>query len=68
MPLDQNFAYYTTHDFHSNHGICECLSHSGSFSALHCNIRSLPAKYDSLVEILSALYFPFPLIELSKLR
>ena len=68
MPLDQNFAYYSTHDFHSNHDICECLSHSGSFSALHCNIRSLSANYDSLVEMLSALYFPFCLIGLSETK
>ena len=68
MPLDQNFAYHTRHDFHSNHDICECLSHSGSFLALHSNIRSLPAHYDSLVEMLSALYFPFCLIGLSETK
>jgi hypothetical protein len=68
MPSDQNFAYYTTHDFHSNHDICECLSNPGSFSALYCNIRSLSANHDNLVEMLSALYFPFSLIGLSEIK
>ena len=48
--------------------VCECLSNPGSFSALHCNIRSLSANYDNLVKMLSALYFPFSLIGLSEIK
>ena len=43
-PLSQNFDYYSTHDFHSNHNIVEITSHIKSFAALHYNIRSLAAK------------------------
>lgn len=41
MPLDNNFAYFTTHDFHNNYDISQCFSNNQSFSLLNCNIRSL---------------------------
>lgn len=27
MPLDSNFGFYTTHEFHSNNDTIQCLSH-----------------------------------------
>ena len=68
LPSDNNFAYYTTNDYHNNHDINECLSDPRSFSALHCNIRSLVANRDNLVHMLSSLYFPFSLIGLSEMK
>ena len=62
MPADDNFAYFSAHDFHSNDDVSECFSNSQTFSVINCNIRSLQANYDSLVELLSELYFPFSLI------
>jgi len=57
MHSDTNSDYFTTHDFHSNQDIINCLS-SNSLSFLNCNIRSLQAKFDNLVNLLSELYFP----------
>ena len=68
MPAEHNFGYYTTHEFHSNSDIIECSSNSHGFSALHCNIRSLAANYDSFVHMLSELHFSFPLIGLSETK
>ena len=31
MPLDDNFAYYTTHDFHNNYDISQCFPNKQSF-------------------------------------
>ena len=67
MPLDNNFGYYTTHEFHSNKDITECLSHDKAFSALHCNIRSLPANHGNFLNI-SELNYKFPLIGLSETK
>lgn len=68
MPTDQNFNYYSVHDFHSNYDINECSSNNTSFSALNCNIRSLAANYDKFVHMLSELNFPFSLIGLSETK
>lgn len=38
MPLDNNFCFYSTHDFHSNYDINECLLSGQSFSLINCNI------------------------------
>ena len=61
MPSDINFDYFTTHDFHSNQDIINCLS-STSLSFLNCNIRSLQANFDNLVNMLSELYYPISVI------
>ena len=68
MPTDQNFRYYSSHDFHSDHDIIECSSDAKSFSALHCNIRSLAANYDNMLTMLSDLNFSFSLIGLSETK
>ena len=67
MPSDHNFNYYSPHDFHSNHDIIECSFNPQSFSARNCNIRSLAANYDNLLQMLSELDFLF-LIGLSKTK
>ena len=66
MPCDQNFGYYTTHEFHSNNDVSECLSNYKAISALHCNIRSISANYENLLNMLTDLYFSFSLIGLSE--
>ena len=68
MPSDQNFNYYSTHNFHSDNDILECLTNSQPFSALHFNIRSLAANHDQFTNMLAELYFPFPLIGLSETK
>ena len=68
MPADDNFSYYGTHDFHSNHDITECFSNEQTFSVINCNIRSLSANFDSWVDMLSELYFPFSLIGLTETK
>ena len=60
MPLDNNFGYYTTHEFHSSKDIIECLSHDKAFSALHCNIRSLSSRHDNFLNMISELNYKFP--------
>ena len=35
MPLDSNFGFYSTHDFHSNYDISECLLSDQSFSLIN---------------------------------
>ena len=68
MPLDKNFCFYSTHDFHSNYDINECLLSGQSFSLINCNIRSLSANFDKLSNMLSELYFPFLLIGLTEIK
>ena len=63
MPLENNFCFYSTHDFHSNYDINKCLLSGQSFSLISCNIRSLSANYDKLSNMLSELYFPFSLLK-----
>ena len=57
MPSDTNSDYFTARDSHSNQDIINCLS-SNSLSFLNCNMRSLQASFDNLVNMLSELYFP----------
>ena len=68
MPSDQNFNYYTTHDFHCNYDINELSSDTKSFAALNCNIRSLQGNYDNFAHMLSELKFPFSVIGLSEIK
>ena len=68
MPSEFNFNYYSTHDFHSNHDIYESSLDSRSFSALHCNIRSLQGNHDNLAHMLSELQFSFSVIGLSETK
>ena len=68
LPLDNDFGYYTTHEFHSNENIIQCLSHDKAFSAMHCNIRSLSANHDNLLNMISELNHNFPLIGLSETK
>ena len=68
MPFDNNFAYYTPHDFHNNFDISQCFSNNQSFSIINCNIRSLSTNFDSLTNMLSNLYFSFSLIGLTETK
>ena len=68
MPLDSNFGFYCTHDFHSNYDISECLLSDQSFSLITCNTRSISANFDKLSNMLSELYFPFSLIGLTEIK
>lgn len=67
MPSDSNFNHFTTHDFHANKDIVDCLS-TNAFSSLNCNIRSLQANVDNLIYMLSELYFPLSLIGLTETK
>ena len=62
-----NFDYYDSHEFHSCRDIVDSFLSCDSFSAVHCNVRSLSADDDSLLICFSSeLYFPFSLIGLSE--
>ena len=50
MPLENNFCFYSTHDFHSNYDINKCLLSGQSFSLINFNIRSLSANYDKFFQ------------------
>ena len=67
MPLEQNFQYYTSHEFHDNHHIKDCFS-TKSFSVLNCSIRSLSANFNTLAQMLSELYFSFSIIGLTEIK
>lgn len=60
-----NFNYYSTHDFHNN---SEISGLKNSLSFLHCNIRSLQANYDHLLDMLNILNFDFSVIGLSEIK
>ena len=64
LQSNTNFRYLTTHDFHSDYEICECLKGRDCFAALHCNIRSLQANMDNFYNMLSQLSYPFSVIGL----
>ena len=63
-----DFKYYSPHTFHENHDIKETFSSKSALSLLHCNIRSFNANFDNLVNMLSELYHPFPIIGLSETK
>ena len=66
MPLEQNFQYYSTHEFHDKY-IKDCFS-AKSFSVLNCDFRSLSANFDTLAQMLSELYFSFLIISLTEIK
>ena len=68
LPSDRNFKYYSPHDFHSNYDINECFKNNRCFSTIHCNIRSLSANFDNLLNMLSELYYSFSLIGLTETK
>ena len=68
MPCELNFNYYTSETFKTDNDIIECFNLKNSVSALNCNIRSLSANYDNLVNLLSELTFPFSLIGLTETK
>ena len=68
MPTDNNFGYYSMQDFNNRNDIIECKSNPKAFSALHCNIRSLSANFDCLLNMLHGLNLSFPLIGLSETK
>ena len=68
MPFEFNFNCYSIHDFHSNDDIYESSLDPRSFSALHCNIRSIQGKYDNFAHMLSKLQFSFSVIGLSETK
>ena len=68
MPLDDNFAYYTTHDFHNNYDISQCFPNKQFFSILNFNVRSPSKNYDNFTNMLSNLYHPFSLIGFSETK
>ena len=68
VPSNTNFRYFTTHDFHSDYEIGECLKGKDCFAALHCNIRSLQANIDNFYNMLSQLSCPFSVIGLSETK
>lgn len=67
MPSDLNFNYFTTHEFHANEDIINCLN-SNSLSFLNCNIRSLQANFDNLVNMLSELYIPISVLGVTETK
>ena len=67
MPSDLNFNYFTTHDFHANEDIVKCLTNN-SLSFLNCNIRSLQANFDNLVNMLSELHFPISVLSVTETK
>ena len=60
-----NFDYFDVHDFHNN---SELTSLKNSLSFLHCNVRSLQANYDKLIDLLACLNFEFSIIGLSEIK
>ena len=67
MPLEQNLKYYTVHEFHDNYYIKDSPSEK-SRSILNCNIRSLSANFDILVNLLSELNFSFSVVGLTEIE
>ena len=67
MPLDINFNYYSTNDFQNNDEIASCFSKK-AVSLVHCNIRSLSANHDRLIDMLSDLFHPFSIIGLTETK
>lgn len=68
MPCDTNFNYFSTHDYHNNPDIIDCHLESNSFAALNCNIRSLSANHDKLVDMIFELHYPFSLIGVTETK
>lgn len=65
MPSKVNFDYYSIFDFSNSVDIQNSLL-LRSFSILNCNIRSLNANFDQLIQMLADLNFPFTIIGLTE--
>ena len=69
LPIQSNFKYYTTDEFHNSTEIRNCsTTFNHQFSVMHSNIRSLSANFDSLNELLSELNYNFSLIGLTETK
>jgi hypothetical protein len=62
IPLQSNFQYYSTQDFHNDNLIRNCTTSANSFSVLHSNIRSLAANTNNFKEMLCELDHNFSVI------
>jgi hypothetical protein len=67
IPSQTNFNYYSAHDVHSSAEI-QMLKSGKSFSAIHCNTRSLSSNLDSLNELLSDMDHHFSIIGISETK
>ena len=63
-PFKVNFNYFDIHKFHSSPKINSCSNKA--FSLLNCNIWSIQANFDNLVQLLSDLNYPFNVTSLSE--
>ena len=63
-PSKVNFNYFDIHKFHSSPEISSCSNKA--YSLLNCNIRSIQANFDNLVQFLNDLNYPFNIISLSE--
>ena len=63
-PSNVNFNYFDIHKFHSSPEISSCSYKA--FSLLNCNIRSIQANFDNLLQFLNDLNYPFNIISLSE--
>ena len=63
-PSKVNFNYFDLHKFHSSPEINTCSNKA--LSLLDCNIRSIQANFDNLVQLLHDLNYPFNIISLSE--
>ena len=63
-PSKVNFNYFDIHKFNSSPEINS--SSNKAFSLLNCDIRSIQANFDNLVQLLSDLNFPFNIISISE--
>lgn len=66
MPSKVNFDYYSVSDFINSTDIQNSNLPKSSFSVLNCNIRSLNANFDHLIQMLADLSFPFSFIGLTE--
>lgn len=67
LPTQSNCKYYSIQDFNDDNNISVCTTNN-YISALHCNIRSLNANFDSLSQMLHQLNHNFSIIGLSETK
>ena len=67
IPLQTNFNYYTMSDFTNSYDIANC-SLGNYFSVMHCNIRSMNANFDGLMQMLAEVNHSFSLIGLTETK
>ena len=63
-PSTVNFNYFDIHKFHSSPEISSCSKKA--YSLLTCNIRSIQANVNNLVQFLNDLNYPFNIMSLSE--